>query len=208
MLARYYCMKPYYLLWLVMLVITGKIIFELLNANIEKTYKILINILFFTYVIGTVYTTLSGPCSFKIFEEQKETLTSMFNIYKLNRGIIMHENFEMIYTADELKVLEDVTKNFNNDTKIIYVEDTLNREWLRRILLIADNNVNQLYAPMDSMKKADAIKQYLLNTDEEVYVVCYKNAFIKLYFTELLDTLDNNLKLVAEKDNLVIYLNK
>lgn len=207
LLARYYCMKPYYLLWLIMLVITGKAIFELLNKDIENTYKFLISTVFFIYAIGIIFFTLRGPCSFKVFEEQKETVNSIFNIYKLNRGIVLHETFEMVYTNEELKVLEEVTKDFDDNTKIIHVQDRLNTRWLRRLMLIKDENRNHRYAPMDE-EQAEELQEYLLTTDEQVYVICYKNDFINLYFGELIEKLNESLNVVAEEGKLIIYSNK
>lgn len=204
LLARYYCMKPYYMLWLIMLVITGITILELLNKNIEKTYKVLINILFFAYITGVIFATIKGPCSFKIFEREKETINSMFNIYKLNRGIVLHENFEMVYTNKELEVLKDITKQFNDETKLICIEDGLNREWIRRILLIDKFNID---IPMNKNAKEE-VEKYLANTEEKVYIICYKNKFINKNFSQLIESLDNNLKTIEKCGKLAIYSNK
>lgn len=207
LLARYYTMKPYYLLWLVMLIITAKTIFEILDKQIETTYKVLVCIVFFIYVLGVIYSILSGRCHLKIFEKEKETSASMFNIYKINRTIALHENFDMIYIAKELKLLEEVTRDFNNETKILFVEDVLNREWLRQILLIEDNNKNQGYAPLDEGNVEKIIK-YLLETDEEIYIVCYQNTFVELCFKELTNEISKNMNLIGKEDKLFIYTNK
>lgn len=205
--ARYYVMKPYYMLWLVMLVITAKLIINLLNENIEKIYKIIINIAFFTYTTLLVIYTISGPLSIKIFEREKESIHSMYNIFRINRGIILHENFEIIYTKDELNLLKEEVQKFEDNAKIIYLEDGLNKEWLRRILL-KNNDYESYCATLSDLRKEKGIEKYILDTNEKVYIICYRNTFIKKYYNEVIQKIYDNTKIVAEKEKLIIFTNK
>lgn len=197
-LSRYYCMKPYFMLWLVSLVITVRTIIEILNSNSEKTYKILINIVGAFYIIGLILSCLSGPSSIKIFDKEKETINSMYNIFKINRGIMLHETFELIYSAEELETLKQFEKQFNN-TKVVYLEDGINKKWLQNILVNSEDCKIDLYD-----NKKQEIEQYILNKEEK-YVVCYKNAYVNKYFTDIINKLEKELKTIVSCGKLTIY---
>ena len=209
LIARYYVMKSYYMLWLIMLVITGISISNILDKNIEKAYKLLVVLCFFVYVIGMLYCTfIKGPCSFKIFEREKESINSMYNIYRLNRGIALSENFDLVYTQNELKTLEKVTNNFDNDTKIIFLEDGLNWQWLRRILLIKDNNSNVSSGLVLGEEKENELIEKIQTDNDKIYIVCHKNLYTTIYFTSIMDKIDKNFNKIIEEDRLFIYTNK
>lgn len=200
-LARYYCMKPYFMLWLVSLLITVKTIVEILNSNSEKTYKILVNIVATFYIIGLIVSCLIGPSSIKVFDNEKETIKSMYNIFKINRGIMLHETFELIYSPEELEILRQATKQLNNK-KVVYFEDGLNKQWLRSLLVDSEDSNIDLY---DNTK--EEIEDYIFN-EEEKYVICYKSAYVNKYFTEIIDKLEKELETIVSCGKLTIFYNK
>lgn len=197
-LARYYCMKPYFMLWLVALLITVKTIIEILNSNSEKTYKILVNIVGTFYVIGLIISCLVGPSSIKVFDNEKETIKSMYNIFKINRGIMLHETFELIYSAEELETLGQAEKQLNNKT-VVYFEDGLNKQWLRNLLIDSKDSNIDLYDNTN-----EEIEEYIFN-EEEKYVICYKSAYVNRYFTDIINKLEKELETVVSCGKLTIF---
>ena len=206
-IARYYCMKPYYLLWLVMIVITGVSICNIQNNKNRKIYKILSEGIIIIYMIGAILITIKGPVFAKVFEREKETIKSMYNIFPLNRGILLNETFETLYTSKELKILKATIKQYdiNKNTKIIYVEDDLNKEWLRRLLGISENEYEK-YITAIKLRK-DGIDE-LKKSNEKIYIICYKNYFVQKYYTELINEIEQNFDRIAKEGKLVIYTNK
>lgn len=197
-LARYYCMKPYFMLWLVSLLITIKTIIEILNSNSEKTYKILVNIVGTFYVIGLIISCLAGPSNIKVFDNEKETIKSMYNIFKINRGIMLHETFELIYSAEELETLGQAEKQLNNKT-VVYFEDGLNKQWLRNLLIDSKDSNIDLYDNTN-----EEIEEYIFN-EEEKYVICYKSAYVNKYFTDTINKLEKELETVVSCGKLTIF---
>lgn len=206
-IARYYCMKPYYLLWLVMIVITGVSICNIQNNKNRKIYKILSEGIIIIYMIGAILITIKGPVFAKVFEREKETIKSMYNIFPLNRGILLNETFKPLYTSEELKILKATIKQYdiNKNTKIIYVEDDLNKEWLRRLLGISENEYEK-YITTIKLRKDDIDE--LKKSNEKIYIICYKNYFVQKYYTELINEIEQNFDRIAKEGKLVIYTNK
>lgn len=197
-LARYYCMKPYFMLWLVALLVTVKTIIEILNSNSEKAYKILVNIVATFYIIGLIVSCLAGSISIKVFDDEKETIKSMYNIFKINRGIMLHENFELIYSAEELEALRQVEKQLSNK-KVVYFEDGINKQWLRNLLVNSKDSKIDLYD-----NKKQEIEEYIFNKEEK-YVICYKSAYVNKYFTDTVSKLEKELETVVSCDKLTIF---
>ena len=197
-LARYYCMKLYFMLWLVALLITVKTIIEILNSNSERAYKILVNIVGAFYVIGLIISCLAGSSNIKVFDNEKETIKSMYNIFKINRGIMLHETFELIYSAEELETLEQAEKQLNNKT-VVYFEDGLNKQWLRNLLIDSKDSNVDLYDNTN-----EEIEKYIFN-EEEKYVICYKSTYVNKYFTDIINKLEKELEIVVSCGKLTIF---
>ena len=209
LIATYYVMKPYYMLWLIMLTITGITISDLLNSKIDILYKLLINIVFFTYVIGIIYSVfVKGPCDLKIFEMENENIGSMFNIYRINTGIVTHQNFEVLFTKDELQLLRKETENFSGNEKILFVQNVNNKEWVKKLLLIKGDNDNTIMAPIFDEEKEDKLIEMILNSEEKIYVITLEDSFIIEYFSGFINKLDNTLNEIAKEERMTIYTNK
>ena len=199
-LSRYYAMKPYFTQWLIMAAITAISFFDILDRKIEKTYKVSIIIVLIVYVLLVLCALfITPPCSIKVFEDSKEGINTMFDIYLINKSAITHRTFEIIYTNEELQLLRNVIGNLPQDTKVLYLGDDINRMWAIAMFLQKDT-----HSPQEQYKK---IKEGL-NSQEEMYVVCLRNVFIKRIFKEFADRIDLELNKVAEKGRLVIYSNK
>ena len=207
--GRYYAMKPYFMLWLIMLEITGISIADILSEKIQIIYKILTCIVFFSYIFGICFSVfVIGACDFKIFDKEEEGIHSMYDIYMLNKGIIDNETFELIYTNKELQSLKEISEVLNDETNIIYFEDSINSEWLKKILLLKNNNKYSIYDIIKNKQMQDEIIEYLFNTEEKVYIICYKNYFINFHLEDYLQKISEKLNLIKNQGNLYIYSNK
>lgn len=208
-LSRYYAMKPYYTLWLIMLTITAITILNILSSKIQKAYKFITVIPIVLYIILIItFCTVKGTASIKIFEYKDEDINSMFDIYRINLGIIIHNSFEVTYFDNEIEFICNIGKNFNDDTKIYYQESDITRLWFKNLLLIKeedDMNKGEIFLDRDSQDKLiDKIK----NSEEEIFIVVHDGLYNNLLYRDFNEKLYNNFSIMAQEGRLTIFTNK
>ena len=207
-ISRYYFMKTYYTMWLISLLITAVAILRVLNSDKEKLYKVISVIPIVFYILFVVYFIIvKGTCSIKVFEHKNEDLTSMFDVYRINLGQMTHESFELIYSNEELQLINELSNEFDDNTKIIYEEDTIAKMWFKSILVIKDEiPLNKLFTY--SKEDQEELINYLVNTDEQIYVVSHNGVYIRLAYKDFTNMLKENLKVYKSAGRVTIYTNK
>lgn len=111
---------------------------------------------------------------------------------------MLHETFELIYSAEELETLGQAEKQLNNKT-VVYFEDGLNKQWLRNLLIDSKDSNIDLYDNTN-----EEIEEYIFN-EEEKYVICYKSAYVNRYFTDIINKLEKELETVVSCGKLTIF---
>ena len=205
-ISEYYLMKCYYLLWLIILTITAVTICNVLKKiDIEKLYKFICVFPIIIYVIFAIcFISIKGPSTIRVFSNENENIYSMFNIYRINLGVITHDSFDMVYYSEELKILKEVTKDFNDDTEIFYLAKDISKLWVKSLKLIKKENVLEGYLPNNKESQIRLINVFLAK-EKPIYIICLENSFIWEYFNDFIDDIDANFNIIAISE---CFLNK
>ena len=190
--STYYFMKLYYLLNILLLVLFFKSL--CMMANNRKIGKIISGIVVAVYSILLIGNLIFVNVGAYDFQNEKENIGKMFDIYNTNKGIMKY--VQTIFTDDRMDALEYIyDNNLIKGQNLLYLGDYV------------DNFIFKMFFTYENRGGIDKpnIEEHIQKWNDGQYeylVVFLKDVYLQ-YYSKVLDL--QNSKILFESPNCVIY---
>ena len=190
--STYYFMKLYYLLNILLLVLFFKSL--CMMANNRKIGKIISGTVVAVYSILLIGNLIFVNVGAYDFQNEKENIGKMFDIYNTNKGIMKY--VQTIFTDDRMDALEYIyDNNLIKGQNLLYLGDYV------------DNFIFKMFFTYENREGIDKpnIEEHIQKWNDGQYeylVVFLKDVYLQ-YYSKVLDL--QNSKILFESPNCVIY---